>query len=51
MADAPWAPFRHQEWYTLVGKQVGGFTIHPVWQYDVRSLWKKPGLLTSIHRP
>ena len=43
MADAPWAPFRHQEWYTLVGKQVGGFEIHPVWQYDVRSLWKIPG--------
>jgi len=43
MADAPWAPFRHQEWYTLVGKQVGGFDIHPVWTYDVRSLWKIPG--------
>ena len=43
MADAPWAPFRHQEWYTLVGKRVGGFTIHPVWQYDVRSLYIKPG--------
>ncbi len=43
MADAPWAPFRHQEWYTLVGKQVGGFEIHAVWQYDVRSLWKIPG--------
>ena len=34
----PWAPFRHQEWYTLVSKRVGGFAIHPVWQYDVRSL-------------
>jgi ABC-type transport system substrate-binding protein len=43
MADAPWAPFRTQEWYTLVGKRVGGFEIHPVWQYDVRSLWIKPG--------
>jgi peptide/nickel transport system substrate-binding protein len=43
MADAPWAPFRHQEWYTLVGKRVGGYTIHPVWQYDVRSLYIKPG--------
>jgi len=43
MADAPWAPFRHQEWYTLVGKRVGGFAIHPVWQYDVRNLWIKPG--------
>jgi ABC-type transport system substrate-binding protein len=43
MADAPWAPFRHQEWYTLVGKRVGGYTIHPVWQYDLRSLYIKPG--------
>lgn len=43
MADAPWAPFRHQEWYTLVGKRVGGFTIHPVWQYDVRNLYIKAG--------
>jgi oligopeptide transport system substrate-binding protein len=43
MADAPWAPFRHQEWYTLVGKRVGGFAIHPVWQYDVRNLWIQPG--------
>ena len=43
MADAPWAPFRHQEWYTLVGKRVGGFVIHPVWQYDVRNLYIKPG--------
>jgi peptide/nickel transport system substrate-binding protein len=43
MADAPMVPFRHQEWYTLVGKRVGGFDIHPVWQYDVRSLWIKPG--------
>jgi len=43
MADAPWAPFRHQDWYTLIGKNVGGFAIHPVWQYDVRNLWKTPG--------
>jgi len=43
MADAPWAPFRTQEWYTLIGKNVGGFEIHPVWQYDVRNLWKTPG--------
>jgi ABC-type transport system substrate-binding protein len=42
MADAPWAPFRHQEWYTLVGKRVGGYTIHPVWQYNVRALWINP---------
>jgi ABC-type transport system substrate-binding protein len=43
MADAPWAPFRHQEWYTLTSKRVGGFSLHPVWLYDVRSLWIKPG--------
>ena len=43
MADAPWAPFRHQEWYTLISKRTGGFEIHPVWQYDVRSLYVKPG--------
>jgi ABC-type transport system substrate-binding protein len=42
MADAPWAPFRHQEWYTLVGKRVGGFTLHPVWQYNVKVLWINP---------
>jgi len=42
MADAPWAPFRHQEWYTLVGKRVGGYAIHPVWQYNVRALWINP---------
>ena len=38
MADAPWVPVRHQEWFTLVGKRVGGFEIHPVWQYDLRNL-------------
>ena len=43
MADAPWVPVRHQEWFTLVGKRVGGFSIHPVWQYDLRNLWVKPG--------
>ena len=43
MADAPWAPFRHQEFYTLVGKRVGGFELHPVWLQDVRSLWINPG--------
>jgi peptide/nickel transport system substrate-binding protein/oligopeptide transport system substrate-binding protein len=43
MADAPWAPFRHQEWYTLISKRVGGFAIHPVWQYDPRSYYVKPG--------
>ena len=34
MADAPWVPIRHQEWYTLISKRVGGFAIHPVWLYD-----------------
>ena len=43
MADAPWAPFRHQEWYTLVGKRVGGFSLHPVWLYDLGGLWINPG--------
>jgi oligopeptide transport system substrate-binding protein len=43
MADAPWAPFRTQEWYTLTSKRVGGFAIHPVWQYDVRSIYINPG--------
>ena len=26
-----------------ISKRVGGFSIHPVWQYDVRSLYVKPG--------
>ena len=43
MADAPWAPFRHQEWYTLISKRVGGFGLHPVWLYDLGSLWINPG--------
>jgi ABC-type transport system substrate-binding protein len=43
MADAPWVPVRNQEWFTLVGTKVGGFAIHPVWQYDLRNLWVKPG--------
>lgn len=43
VADAPWVPVRYPDWYTLVGKRVGGFEIHPVWQYDLRSLWIKPG--------
>jgi ABC-type transport system substrate-binding protein len=43
MADAPWAPFRHQEWYTMISKRTGGFSIHPVWQYNVRALYVKPG--------
>ncbi|HTC86457.1 MAG TPA: ABC transporter substrate-binding protein [Candidatus Acidoferrum sp.] len=43
MADAPWVPIRHQVWFTLESKRVGGFAIHPVWQYDLRSVWIKPG--------
>ena len=43
MADAPWAPFRHQEYYTLVGKRVGGFLLHPVWLYNLPELYIKAG--------
>jgi ABC-type transport system substrate-binding protein len=43
MADAPWVPVRHQKWFTLVGKRVNNFQIHPVWQYDLRNLSLKPG--------
>ncbi|HXL18620.1 MAG TPA: hypothetical protein VN961_13985, partial [Streptosporangiaceae bacterium] len=43
MADAPWAPFRHQEWVTLIGKRVGGLTLHPVWLIDIKVLWINPG--------
>ncbi|HYC07268.1 MAG TPA: ABC transporter substrate-binding protein, partial [Candidatus Binatia bacterium] len=43
MAEAPWVPIRHQIWFTLVGTRVGGFAIHPVWQYDLRSVYIKPG--------
>ena len=43
MADAPWVPVRHQVWFTLPSERVGGFAIHPVWQYDLRSVWIKPG--------
>ncbi|HEX8026213.1 MAG TPA: ABC transporter substrate-binding protein [Candidatus Limnocylindrales bacterium] len=42
MADAPWAPFRHQEWYTLISPRVGGFSLHPVWTYNVADLWINP---------
>jgi len=42
MADAPWAPFRHQEWYTLVSTRLGGFSLHPVWTYNVADLWINP---------
>jgi len=43
MADAPWVPIYHQDWYTLVGKRVGGFEIHPVWLYSLRDVYLKPG--------
>ena len=43
MADAPWVPLRFDEHYTLESSRVGGFTIHPVWQYDLGGLWIKPG--------
>jgi ABC-type transport system substrate-binding protein len=43
MTEAPWVPLRHEVWYTLTSKRVGGFQIHPVWQYDLRALWVKPG--------
>ena len=43
MADAPWAPFRHQEWYTMISKRTGGFSIHPVWQYNVRASVREAG--------
>jgi peptide/nickel transport system substrate-binding protein/oligopeptide transport system substrate-binding protein len=43
MADAPWVPLYHQDWYTLVSKRVGGFEIHPVWLYSIRDVYVKPG--------
>jgi peptide/nickel transport system substrate-binding protein/oligopeptide transport system substrate-binding protein len=43
MADAPWVPIYHQDWYTLVSKKVGGFEIHPVWLYSLRDVYVKPG--------
>jgi peptide/nickel transport system substrate-binding protein/oligopeptide transport system substrate-binding protein len=43
MADAPWVPLYHQDWYTLVSKRVGGFQIHPVWLYSIRDVYIKPG--------
>jgi ABC-type transport system substrate-binding protein len=43
MADAPWAPFRHQDYYTMTSKRVGGFLIHPTWLYDLRAIYLKPG--------
>ncbi len=43
MTDAPWVPLYFQEHYTLVGKRVGGFTIHPVYLYSLRDVYIKPG--------
>lgn len=43
MADAPWVPLYHLDWYTLVSKRVGGFGIHPVWLYSIRDVYIKPG--------
>jgi peptide/nickel transport system substrate-binding protein len=43
MADAPWVPIFHQDWYTMVSKRVGGFSIHPVWFYSLRDVYVKPG--------
>jgi peptide/nickel transport system substrate-binding protein len=42
MADAPWAPFRHQEFYTIVGKRVGGFAIDPQWLFNLKGIWINP---------
>ena len=35
MADAPWVPIWHQEWYTLLSPRVQTFYLHPVWYYDL----------------
>jgi len=43
MADAPWAPFRHQEWVTLIGKRVGGLKLHAVWLINIKVLWVNQG--------
>jgi ABC-type transport system substrate-binding protein len=43
MADAPWVPVRHQKWFTLVSTRVNNFQLHPVWNYDLRSVSLKPG--------
>jgi len=42
MADAPWAPFRHQDFYTIVGKRVGGLSLHPVWLFNLKWLSINP---------
>jgi len=42
MADAPWAPFRHQEFVTIVNKRVGGFKIDAQWLFNLRGIWINP---------
>ena len=42
MADAPWAPFRHQEFVTLFSKRTGGAVPSPVWIWDIKQLWINP---------
>ena len=42
MADAPWAPFRHQEFVTIVSKRTGGFKVDPQWLFDIRWVYIKP---------
>ena len=44
MADAPWAPFRHQEWYTLIGQANGWRVLDPPGLAVRRArLWIKAG--------
>ena len=43
MADAPWAPFRHQEFVTIASKRVGGFAIDPQWLFNLKGIWIKAG--------
>ena len=43
MADAPWAPFRHQEFVTITSKRVGGFAIDPQWLFNLKWLWINQG--------
>ncbi len=43
MADAPWVPIWHQEWYTLLSDRVQQFWLHPVWYYDLGNYSVKSG--------
>jgi peptide/nickel transport system substrate-binding protein/oligopeptide transport system substrate-binding protein len=43
MADAPWVPIFHQKWVTMVSKRVTSFRLHPVWNYDLRTVKLNPG--------